>query len=717
MATENAIDPGLTPPVSRLEVIDLDDFRLVYVNGQMVGYYACDDKGVERVLVTQLAEALTIDARDIAQAFGMHAVTLSRFRGQMRTGGSTALMPRKSGPKGPSKMTPQIEGRCRKLREQGMSTRAIAESVSSKGKTISHVSVAALFKAERTVAPAANQEPMASQQRPAGEEQQTALESESEPTLLAIDSHRESVAVEPAQTRYAGAMLLYASLAQLDLWNIARQQGADMVPGRWFGWADTLAMIIFCFALRFRSIEDFKNVRRRDLGVLIGKEECASVVSLRAKIKALTESIDAMAVNRELFRRYLTLEPVWEGLYYVDGHFCPYFGSAPTPSGWDAKRRLAVPGHTDVYVHDAKGRALFFFSQPLNDSLARAIPSAVEEIRRAHGWAPFTIVFDRGGYSGEAFRYLDQEGIGFITYLKGRKAERRYPRKHFRPGWFSFEGERHVYRLFEKKTRVGGAGAIRTIVFIGNEDHQVPVLTNLSPSANAAKVVHCLRLRWRQENNFKYLRENYAIDQIIQYGSDEETQDRLISNPRRKKVKEQIREIAKQLQDLEALLGRAMNENDEQRRPTVRGLKIAHGLLRRQIASKRQSLTRLENRLQRTPAQVSAAAIGKSRSLLREDRRLLVNTLKIAACNAERMLARRFNQAYDQPKDAYSVFRSLLQLPGTVQAIGSDLVEVCLQRPDSEKVARALEALLADINAEAPRMLGNGPHLNFSLDR
>ena len=146
---------------------------------------------------------------------------------------------------------------------------------------------------------------------------------------------------------------------------------------------------------------------------------------------------------RELFRRYLSLEPVWEGLYYLDGHFCPYYGQHATPRGWDAHRRLAVKGHTDVYVHDAGGRALFFLSCPLNDSLARAIPLLVEEIRKVHGEGPFTLVFDRGGYSGSGFRWLNEHGVGFITYLKGRKARRRYPRERFGKYWFEFEDQRH----------------------------------------------------------------------------------------------------------------------------------------------------------------------------------------------------------------------------------------------------------------------------------
>jgi hypothetical protein len=698
--TQTSFPPPLA--AARLEVIDVQDHRSVFLNGHLTARYACEDKGTERIIATQLAQVLPLSDRRIADAFGMHAVTLSRYAGQVRSGGAAALMPRKTGPKGPSKMTARLEERCRSLRQEGVSFRDIAKRVSRSDRQISHVTVAALFKA-----------------RPAEPAQQSLpsdlVEVVPEPEPPATSALAVTFS-EPRETRYAGALMLYSALAQLDVWGAFRQLGVDVGPSRRFGWAQTLATIIFCFALRFRSLEDFKNARRRDFGALIGEDHGPSVLSMRTKIKALAESADPVAISRGLFQRYLAIEPVWEGLYYIDGHFCPYYGKHPTPRGWDSKRGLAVPGHTDVYIHDARGRALFFFSQPLNDSLARAIPGAVEEIRRAHGTGPFTLIFDRGGYSGDAFRFLEAQGIGFITYLKGRKARRRYPEKLFRPGWFFFEGERHVYRLFEKKTQVAGAGLLRTVLFQGDDGHQIPVLTNLAPASKAAKVVHCLRLRWRQENDFKYLREHYAVDQIIQYGADEETQDRLVLNPRRKAVKEEVRALALQIQTLEAELGRAFNDNDESHRPTARGIKIAHGRLRREISQKRQALTRLENRLQRTPSQLSAEKAGRTRSILREDRRLVINALKIAACNAEKLLVRRFDQAYEHPKDAFSVVRSLLHLPGHVRATAPDNFEVHLQRPDSEKVARALEVLLTDINQNPPRMLGDGPILRFSLE-
>jgi len=325
------------------------------------------------------------------------------------------------------------------------------------------------------------------------------------------------------------------------------------------------------------------------------------------------------------------------------------------------------------------------------------------------------LVFDRGGYSGDAFRFLQQENLGLITYLKGRSARRRYARKKFRPGWFFFEDHRHTYQLFEKKTRLRRVGSLRTILFLGDEEQQIPVLTNLAPTSRAAKVVHCLRLRWRQENSFKFLSEHYAIDQIVQYGADPETQDRLIPNPKRKALQEQVRVLRQQIQALQAQLGRALDDNPESRRSTVRGLKIAHGRLRRQIAQQQQALARLENRLRHTPGRISAAQVDRTRALLREDRRLIINALKIAAANAERMLALRFDQYYQRSQDAFSVFRAVLQLPGQVTAAGPDCLEVRLYRPDSNKVASALDHLLADLNREEPRLLGNGPILTFCL--
>jgi hypothetical protein len=723
MQPDTATLENLGTLAQRLEVVDAGDQRTVFLNGHAAARYDCDDKVAERVLITQLAEVVPLPDRQIALTFQIHPVTLSRFRAMARSGGTAALVPSKSGPKGPSKMTPKIEACCRALRQQGLSFRAIAGRVSTGRVRISHVTVAGLFQEpsappppETLPLPLDTPSPETPLPAPAvGAEPPRSLESPRADFDPPATEKTEPPAGESQPSRYAGAMILYAALARLGVWDILAKLGANAGPSRRFGWAQTVASIVFCFALRFRSVEDWKNGLRRDLGVLIGESSAPSVLTMRTKIKAVAESLDPVAFSRDMLQRYVALEPVWEGLYYVDGYFCPYYGQHPTPKGWDGKRRLAAKGHTDVYLHDAKGRVLFFFSQPLNDSLARALPAAVAEIRRVHGEQPFTLVFDRGGYSGDAFRFLQAEGIGFITYLKGRSARRQYPAQRFRGGWFAFEGQRHSYRLWEKKTRLKAVGRMRTILFLGDDGQQIPVLTNLAASARAAKVVHCLRLRWRQENSFKFLSEHYAIDQILQYGATPEARDRLVPNPKRKALKEQVRTLGKQIQSLEAELGRALEDNHEGRRRTTRGLKIAQADLRHRIAQQRQALSRLDNRLRHTPGQISAQQVDKQRALLREDRRLLVNAFKLVTANAERMLALQFNRVYECPKDAFSIFRGLLQLPGIVRRLGPDCVEIVLERPDSDKVANALETLLTELNTQQPRMLASGPVLVFRL--
>jgi len=56
-----------------------------------------------------------------------------------------------------------------------------------------------------------------------------------------------------------------------------------------------------------------------------------------------------------------------------------------------------------------------------------------------------------------------------------------------------------------------------------------------------------------------------------------------------------------------------------------------------------------------------------TRATLNTDRRNVVNAIKIATYNAERLLARHFFQHYTDPRDWLTVFRAVLHLPGAVR--------------------------------------------------
>ena len=367
-------------------------------------------------------------------------------------------------------------------------------------------------------------------------------------------------------------------------------------------------------------------------------------------------------------------------------------------------------------MHDATGRALCFLNRPFNDSLVKALPDIVKEIRAVVPEDRVILLFDRGGYSGAGFQALSEQGIGFITYLKGRKARRRFPSDRFVRRWWQFDDpagirtrRRHVYRLYERGTRIRGAGVVRTLV-MEDADGQIPILTNCEQMP-AAKVVHLLRLRWRQENSFKYLSTHYGIEQIMQYGATTATDDRLVDNPVRARLRTQIADLRATLVFQEADVGQAVIAGASAKA-------AAPAETRRATRGLEARLARLEHRLEQTPTKVPVRSLPRrshQRATLKSDRHDLVTSIKLATYNAERLLARRFFRHYQNPRDWLTVFRSLLHLPGDLSQQPDGTVCVHLRAPDQPRIRRALVGFLAEINALNPRMFGTGPALQFAV--
>jgi len=129
-------------------------------------------------------------------------------------------------------------------------------------------------------------------------------------------------------------------------------------------------------------------------------------------------------------------------------------------------------------------------------------------------------------------------------------------------------------------------------------------------------------------------------------------------------------------------------------------------------------IARLEHRLTQAPAKVPVTSLpgrGRKRATLKSDRHDLVTGVKLATYNAERLLARRFFQHYQDPRDGLTIFRSLLHLPGVLRQEADGTIAVQLQAPDQPRIQRALVAFLADIDDLHPRMFGTGPALRFEV--
>ena len=239
---------------------------------------------------------------------------------------------------------------------------------------------------------------------------------------------------------------------------------------------------------------------------------------------------------------------------YVDGHVKDYNGTRLVPEVWNSHRRMPLPGIVQYFVNDVGGRPLLVVTEEVRGNLAKSLPKVIAEVRKVLGDQRFTVIFDRGGYDGQLFTWLVEQGLDFITYQRGEVHldDDRFARREVR-----WDGQRVRFSIAEDSVMVGDSGPWRRIV-IRTPGHQRPILTSLDPKVVAAARVGALMLRrWRQENFFKYARAHLGLDVLTTYAA-ETAADREVPNPAVKAATAELKRLRITAQKLRAALGRAV---------------------------------------------------------------------------------------------------------------------------------------------------------------
>jgi hypothetical protein len=99
----------------------------VFIRGDLSFVWDGGDEAGRRFAAVQLARIKAGTAVDVAAAFGVDTVTLWRWGKDLAAAGVAGLVPAKTGPKGPSRLTPQVVAEVRARREAGASLADIAE--------------------------------------------------------------------------------------------------------------------------------------------------------------------------------------------------------------------------------------------------------------------------------------------------------------------------------------------------------------------------------------------------------------------------------------------------------------------------------------------------------------------------------------------------------------------------------------------------------------
>src|SRR5258705_4581543 len=265
--------------------------------------------------------------------------------------------------------------------------------------------------------------------------------------------------------------------------------------------------------------------------------------------------------------------------------------------------RLSMPATSDYWVNDMAGDPLFVVTAEANAGLVKMLPVVLGEVRSLVGERRITVVFDRGGYSPKLFQKLIADGFDILTYRKGRFPH--VSRKRFEEHRSVIEGREVEYMLADQGVLLlGGKLRLRQVTRLSEDGkHQTPILTSRR-DLSAVEVAYRMFERWRQQNFFKYLREDYALDALVDYSVVPDDASRDVPNPALAAIDGKLREARAQLSQLQAKYGFEALVNPECERPTMRGFKIAKGKLGDTIWSAMKRVTTLEAKRAAMPKRV-----------------------------------------------------------------------------------------------------------------
>ena len=720
--------------------------RVVLVAGVPLAQYALGDHMAEAHAMVSLVDGGWADQNDVARAFDCTARTLRRHQRRFEEAGLVGLGRPRGYPKGRPRLSVSRTRQVSRWKASGCSNRQIAARLGVSEKAVRKV-LRRLGWQEPVLAQAllplegAGADPKLSAfaaTRPARPLVPTPQRAEAKQSAVADEPLVSSMDADPSDRRLdrlmaylgllddaapifrpgarvpgAGVLLAIPALTASGLVEAAREVYGTIGPA-FYGLRTTMVTLVLMALLRIKRPEGLKERPPEDLGRILGLDRAPEVKTLRRKLVRLAGLGRAARLGRALAERRVAARGASLGFLYLDGHVRVYHGKETLPKAHVARMRLAMPATTDYWVNDAAGEPLFVVTAEANAGLAKMLPPVLDEVRALLGERQVTVVFDRGGWSPKLFGKLVAAGFDLLTYRKG--PSRRVPRGRFREHAGTIDGRKVAYWLADQGIHLlAGKLRLRQVTRLSPDEHQTPIVTSRR-DLSALEVAYRMFERWRQENFFKYLREEYALDALVEYAAEPDDPTREVPNPQWRALDAKLRAARAALMQWPAEYGLEAFLNPESRRPTMRGFKIAHGKLGQRMLAAAQRCRDLERKRAAVPKRLPVGKVVEGPVVkLAAERQHLTSLLKMLAYQAEsdlvRLLAPHYRRADDEG-------RTLIQ---TSLASAADLavstreLRVTLAPLSSPHRTRAIAALCEELNAQPTRFPGTNLTVRYAV--
>ena len=728
-----------------------DGGGVVWVHGLATFAWDAGDEAARRLAAVQLVQLSAATQVQVAQAFGVIPVSVWRWARALAGGGVAGLVPAVKGPQRASKLTPQVIARIRELDRQGAGKAAIAAAAG-----VSESSVRSVLRPAR---PAADGVPAGQDLADtSGSADTDSADTElagtdagagfAEPEVLLVlpdpvprDAERALArfgllgeGAAPAFTpgaRYplAGLLLALPPLAGTGLLACARQVYGRLRDG-FYGLEVMLVVLVFMALLREARAEGATRIPPAALGRVLGLDRAPEVKTIRRKLAELAAAGKAADLQLALARHHAAASPDTLGFMYIDGHTRAYFGKRDIQKMHVTRLKFPGPATEETWVTDGDGDPLLVVMAKPSSSLAAQIRDLLPDLRQIAGEGRKPVLcFDRGGWSPALFADITDAGFDLLTYRKNDAGKDipALPEDAFSAaGWTGDDGREHAYDLADTMTEVkigegehkGRVLELRQVTRRKPGDtRQVHILTTRPAAAlPAAGVIYRMTSRWREENYFRYGRAHFALDALDTYAVTPEDPERMVPNPAKKTAAAAVKTAKKALAAAEAAREArlaALRHPAPGTAAVITNQALAR--LDAPVDAARRDLQAAQAAARAVPAKIPLAEHNPDMVKLDTETKLITHAIRMAACNAETILARALNGRYARAGDeAYALIREALHASGDITIRGS-VLHIRLDPLSAPRRTRALAAFCEQLSTARATYPGTSLTLHYEV--
>lgn len=351
--------------------------------------------------------------------------------------------------------------------------------------------------------------------------------------------------------------VLFALPALLVNGLLARVGQHFQLPKGYYGLQSIFVLLALMALARIKSIEDLRYCAPGEWGKLLGLDRIPEVRTLRKKIKHLALKGQPEKWSAQLCQEWMQADTQAANVLYIDGHVRVYHGSQTSlPRHYVSREKLCLRATVDYWVNAMDGQPFFYINKAIDPGLLSVledeiVPRLEKDVPAQPGKAQlendphlhrFTIIFDREGYSPDFLKRMKALRVACITYHKHPKDA--WPLEEFTPCVLNtVAGNVVEAQLAERGTCLPNNLWVREVRKLSDNGHQTSILS--TDYRSDLKVIATeIADRWSQENFFKYMRQHYNLDRLVDYSLESIPDTTSIVNPEYRRLDSDVRRLA-----------------------------------------------------------------------------------------------------------------------------------------------------------------------------